>query len=588
MRRGHPRPTLGRRHACWLLWGGLVAAASVVAAAPSAQAAPVVRVKARTDVKMMPVVIGDSGGILVRGELLDQVTKEPLPSQVVEVSANGYRRRVRTDRDGQFAVHFDIDADGYDIDATFVATEHLAASTARMSDVTVEKQNLVLDLVVEDPALTGNTIDVTVRARAAGGGAVEVPIELYVGDGDELSYLAELRTDARGGAARSIERRSLGSLGRKRLVARFTGDVRYNPAETYTELLLSTSTRLTLALASTAIAYEDTLDGEGVLADENEVGVAGATVSLLRAGRPLVSALTDGEGRFRMRVPGAELGPGTVSVQAAYEPLQSWYRDSRSGVVAVTVAEPRPVPIAHTLAAFGATAMAMLAFLGLRTRPWQGWLARMRRSEDAQSKDDATKTHLTVSAPIRGGVKISRTGLVAGLRRPHVYSFTGMVRDAVTARPVVSEVSVDCAGERLAQSCTGSGGFEFKDLAAGVWQVLVQRDGYVSERFAVPVPHRGEYTDTRVDLVPVRERIFSMYRELAEPLLPDPEKWGIWTPRQIFEHVRRRSPASALSELTDFVEENYFSQRTPLESILTEAEAHIERARSERLAVMAS
>ena len=62
----------------------------------------------------------------------------------------------------------------------------------------------------------------------------------------------------------------------------------------------------------------------------------------------------------------------------------------------------------------------------------------------------------------------------------------------------------------------------------------------------------------RIDLLPVRERIFDIYREVAVPLLPEPRLWGVWTPRQIFRHVRSQRPASALSDLTDFVEDSYF------------------------------
>jgi hypothetical protein len=109
----------------------------------------------------------------------------------------------------------------------------------------------------------------------------------------------------------------------------------------------------------------------------------------------------------------------------------------------------------------------------------------------------------------------------------------------------------------------------------------VSREGYVTESFAVTIPHRGELRDARVDLLPVRERIFQLYREVAEPLLPRPDLWGVWTPRQIFDHVRKNHPARALSGLTDYVEEKYFSARLPAESELPEAEARVAAVREE-------
>ena len=36
----------------------------------------------------------------------------------------------------------------------------------------------------------------------------------------------------------------------------------------------------------------------------------------------------------------------------------------------------------------------------------------------------------------------------------------------------------------------------------------------------------------RVDLVPVRERVFQLYRRAAEPILPESRLWGVWSPRQ--------------------------------------------------------
>ncbi|HWN69005.1 MAG TPA: carboxypeptidase-like regulatory domain-containing protein, partial [Haliangium sp.] len=133
------------------------------------------------------------------------------------------------------------------------------------------------------------------------------------------------------------------------------------------------------------------------------------------------------------------------------------------------------------------------------------------------------------------------------------------------------------------QETDARGRFQFEDLFAGSWQVEVGATGYVTEKFTITVPHRGEYLGARVDLVSVRERIFSMYREVAEPLLPDRTKWGIWTPRQIVDHVREQKPSPVLAALTNFVEESYFSQRTPQETVLAEAAQRMAQARAEQL-----
>ena len=96
------------------------------------------------------------------------------------------------------------------------------------------------------------------------------------------------------------------------------------------------------------------------------------------------------------------------------------------------------------------------------------------------------------------------------------------------------------------------------------------------------IPHRGELRGVRVDLVPVRERVFQLYRRAAEPVLPEPRLWGVWSPRQIVDHVRSKRPSPALAELTDFVEEIYFSPRTAAESVLAQASERVDRAINER------
>ncbi len=159
-----------------------------------------------------------------------------------------------------------------------------------------------------------------------------------------------------------------------------------------------------------------------------------------------------------------------------------------------------------------------------------------------------------------------------------------MVRDALTQRPVAgAEITLqNDAGEERRATPDGDGRFALEELAPGRWTVAASAFGYVSERFDITVPHRGELRGARIDLLAVRERIFALYGRAARPLLPDPELWGIWSPRQIFAHVRsERPPASAMAELTDFVEEAYFSQRVPGEERVGEARERIDRAREE-------
>jgi hypothetical protein len=147
------------------------------------------------------------------------------------------------------------------------------------------------------------------------------------------------------------------------------------------------------------------------------------------------------------------------------------------------------------------------------------------------------------------------------------------LRFGAAGQPAVSEHSV-IAGD--------DGGFVVEGLTPGEWKCKVAAKGHVSERFTLTLPHRGELRGVRVDLVPVREQVFSMYRVAGQPLLPEARLWGVWSPRQIVDHVRRQRPSPALAELTDFVEEAYFSARVPDEDVLPAAQEHVERAVRER------
>ena len=144
-----------------------------------------------------------------------------------------------------------------------------------------------------------------------------------------------------------------------------------------------------------------------------------------------------------------------------------------------------------------------------------------------------------------------------------------------------------CAGARhnevrRAVTTGADGTFTFEALPMGEWLAEVKARGHVTENFVVSIPHRGELRGVRVDLVPVRERVFQLYRRAAEPILPEPRLWGVWSPRQIVDHIRSKRPSPALADLTDFVEEVYFSPRLAAESILTGASERVDQAVRER------
>jgi hypothetical protein len=237
------------------------------------------------------------------------------------------------------------------------------------------------------------------------------------------------------------------------------------------------------------------------------------------------------------------------------------------------------VPVSYTVAAFVATALAAVGFFVARSKPW---LKLRKKAPPAE----AGPTETLAEDVFTGGLVSNRPGLVSTLRRPNDDGFSGVVRDTVRGRAVPEAVVRLMLGDQEREVRTGADGtFAIEKLGMGDWKAEVAAPGHITERFTVSVPHRGELRGVRVDLVPVRERVFQLYRRAAEPSLPEARLWGIWSPRQIVDHVRAKRPSPAMSELTDFVEEVYFSARLSSETVLPQASDRVDRAIRERARV---
>jgi hypothetical protein len=241
--------------------------------------------------------------------------------------------------------------------------------------------------------------------------------------------------------------------------------------------------------------------------------------------------------------------------------------------------KPRPVPRWVTPLAFALTLAAVGAYALLRTQPWLAlaarWRARRRRPESAP---DHPISEEEAPAP---GLKLARPGLISTLRRAADHGFSGRVRDLVRGLPVAGARLVFILDEqRLELRADAEGHFE-TELTPGMWRVEVSAHGYVTETVTAPVPHRGELRGARIDLLPVRERVFALYRGVAAPLLPRQELWGVWTPREILDHAKKRRPVGAMGALTDLVEEAYFGEKVPDERVLDDTQQAISAARAE-------
>jgi hypothetical protein len=572
---------------------------TLFAAAHHAPAGPVIQVRARTAITLDPIRRARGAttapqliGLHIAGRLHERGSVAPVPNAAgltIKLDDRTYPpmppSTIPVDEDGRFDIWLAAGSGRHSLVIQYAGDDRFEGARFALADFDVAKQPLLLSLRAPDTVRRSRgPLEIEVQAADEIEPArVRVRVEIGPAEEDELSEIGQVTTNEAGRAPLSIPAERLGQPGPKRLRAVFAGDALYDAAAIEATFQVASETRLTFHIDSGDVAFEGRVRGHGRLTDDLGAGLPGQSIAMSAEDqggrRSLDDSLTGPDGEFSLDAPASELGAGPHMVQAVFESPRIYLDSGRSPPAAIRVAERRPVPVGYSLAAFAVTAASILAFVALRTRPWTRWLRRLR-GESAGPAGGATEVR---DAAPHTGLTLARPGLVSTLRRPHDRGFTGSVADAVTGAPIAgARVEVSGAGpEPISVLTDGEGRFALEELAEGDHRAEVTAAGYVTERFELAVPHRGELRDARVDLLPVRERIFQLYREAAEPLLPRPNLWGVWTPRQIFEHVRARRPARALSELTSYVEEKYFSARLPEEAELDDAAARVAAARAE-------
>jgi carboxypeptidase family protein len=238
-----------------------------------------------------------------------------------------------------------------------------------------------------------------------------------------------------------------------------------------------------------------------------------------------------------------------------------------SATVPLEVLPEPPVAVWPYIVSPALTLLAALVVFAARDRRWRRWLTvgrRARRIAAAAPRD--------LTAP---GLAESRRGILSSLRRPD-HGFSGVVVDAADDRPIRSATIVARAadGQPRAATVDERGRFAFEELPPGPLVVEVAAAGYVGERFARAIPHRGELRNARVRLVPVRARIFDAWRRAALPLYPTPRAAETMTPRELLGHVEKKRlvPSEPLIALTARVEAAVWGAAAPSTDDLAEVE----------------
>ncbi len=468
---------------------------------------------------------------------------------------NGYFSRVFYAAQGKHQLMVDVDA------SIFLDAAHF-----ELADFDVEKRPLLLTLSA--PSQLPDTeaeLPITVEA-SSDGQPIALEAELFLGDSSgALTRIAALHTDSRGHAKLAIAQEQLGAAGHKRIEVRFAGDEALDAAKASHAFQITSSADLTLVLNKRGVDFGDIIELRGRLQDGRGEAVPGAVIALEVQSQRITNATTDERGDYRMRIDSEELGSGSIALQTIYRPTETWKAAARSRPATLEIGKRKPLPLSLALAAFAITTVGLLSFVGLRAKPWQ----RLRKTD---ADKEAPPQRAASALPPPTGLAPGRAKLSNTFRKAHYRDFQGIIRDTMNQHAVaMARITISGPSDEVLQT-NAKGGFRSGDLHAGEHRVRIEADGFVSEEFTIAMPHKGEFHNTTIHMLPVREKIFALYKGALLHTLPDPDLWGIWTPRQILDHVRSLAPNEELARLTDFVEESFFSQRSPTEDVLPQAQ----------------
>ena len=530
----------------------------------SLQAAPELVLRDRLDIQLEPIRrVGNS--VEIRGRLVQRADGAGAPYLSMRLQYDERWVTLLTDSNGVFFQRFDSSDGEHMLSADVAASRFYDSAHLEMANFDIEKRPL--ELTIEAPltlADTATELELNVLAVSDGRPVDFLNLEVLLGNiGDELISIGTPQTD-RGEASLVIPQEQLGQAGRKRIEVRFAGDQNYNAATVTSLFQITSSSSLALESDGSEFSFGDAVRMSGRLEDGRGDPIANAVISLEVQSQRIESTKTDERGDFRLTIDSEELGSGpAIALQAVYRPTETWKVATKSTPITISIGERKPISMSLALAAFAVTGLGLLSFIGLRARPWE----RLRRTAKSDDIDEPHPDDVVEVVPKTGFVP-SRPKRSKTFRKAHYDDIQGVVRNVMNQAPI-AEARIESPGQ-ISQS-DSAGQFQTEALAAGAHLMRIEAEGFMSEEFRVTVPHRGEFHNATIDLLPVREKIFALYKDALRPRIPDPKLWGIWTPRQILDHVRRSKPNAELAQLTDFVEESFFSQRMPHEEAVERA-----------------
>ncbi len=477
--------------------------------------------------------------------------------------------------------------------------DDLRDSVKEVFPIDVGRQPTQLRLLTPSRVLLGEELPIRLSLTSEGA-PIEGIVELAIGRHHEQVTLSQ------GYGQLRRPGQKLGKSGEKLpLVARYAGTRQFSPSEAKEELLIASQAVVQLQLltkgSSNELAQGSPLSTVGVVRDE-EGPLAGELVELealidetgpsQETGnnkRSLGHAQTDGQGRFEVRVAKLMLPTGPALLSAHVFPRRGHIQPGRSPEVALQVNPPEPISVLYFLLPILVT---VALWAGWATgRRLVGWLTewleerRQRRQTVKQAASAGEKSgtsHATLEPSVgEPGVKLTQHRRLATLRRAGDFAMDGQVVDAAFAVPVVATISLFLDGSTSGEprhtiASESDGSFSTPPLAAGRYQCRLTAPGYLPQQFYATVPHKGEYRQIVARIEPLRARMLSEWRRVAEGLSGN--KVATQTPRELLELLSTAKTRSVseisrnrLTELTHLVEHAYYSPRVCTPEMLVSA-----------------
>jgi hypothetical protein len=535
---------------------------AAAARTPAALAQPSIRIRAESRIEVRAT--WSETRLHVQGHLRDDLAA-PLANAPVEVRVQPreggpvLRRSVRTGDDGALDARFEVPPGAYRLSAAYGGDgHHERVEVERELDASRAEVRLRVSVPNEGRLrLDEAQHEIAVRVES------EAPVAgLRVRLTDELGRaLGALQADRQGEARFRVAASQLGPASAGRIVARTEADAQRSDALTEVPILRVAPTRVSLAVSDRRPVRGVAIRAQGRLVDFSGRPLGREAILVLAGSAPLTTTLTDGEGRFDVRV--VPPGEGATTLRARFESDAPWRLPGESAPVELDVVGAGRTSTRWVFGTLLATT-ALLAAFGLRGRRALPRMSRPPERAPTSGVELGTRRFRADRLDVDGTVKSLRDGSpLAGAR-------------VLLRRAGQDDATVTCVSD-------ARGSFTFTANSAGPHAIEITAAEHESLTRPLTLPHRGEWSAALVKLERTRDRALDALAPVARALLPE-RPAGTTTPRELREAAHERAlPEPPAKELTEGAERAGYAPTPP-----TDAELRaLEEARDAMLAVLA-